>query len=83
MASSLSSPSIPVAEELIRAKSDANSSICCKIDTDLKEELNIDEHDFRDLRQQLDMLHNSCDEGYQETERTVCKLSGRKRGGKF
>ncbi|KAI3792619.1 hypothetical protein L2E82_06504 [Cichorium intybus] len=70
-------------EELIRAKSDANSSICCKIDTDLKEELNIDEHDFRDLPQQLDMLHNSCDEGYQETERTLCKLSGRKRGGKF
>ncbi|KAI3504384.1 hypothetical protein L1887_25826 [Cichorium endivia] len=46
------------------------SLILPQIDTDLKEELNIDEHDVRDLRQQLDMLHSSCDEEYQETSET-------------
>lgn len=38
-----------------------------QIDNDSKEELHIDEHDVRDLRQQLDMLHSSCDEEFQET----------------
>ncbi|KAL4566894.1 hypothetical protein LXL04_031020 [Taraxacum kok-saghyz] len=33
---------------------------------DSKEELHIDEHDVRDLRQQLDMLHSSCDDEFQE-----------------
>ncbi|PWA57236.1 kinesin motor family protein [Artemisia annua] len=42
------------------------SLILPKIDADVKEELHIDEHDVRDLRQQLDMLHSSCDEEFQE-----------------
>ncbi|KAI3689887.1 hypothetical protein L2E82_47857 [Cichorium intybus] len=47
------------------------SLILPQIDTDFKEELNIDGHDVRDLRQQLDMLHSSCDEEYQETSETI------------
>lgn len=43
------------------------SLILPQIDNDSKEELHIDEHDVRDLRQQLDMLHSSCDEEFQET----------------
>ncbi|KAI3686175.1 hypothetical protein L1987_79848 [Smallanthus sonchifolius] len=34
---------------------------------DLKEELNIDEHDVKDLQLQLDMLHSSCDDEFQDT----------------
>lgn len=37
-----------------------------QIDTDVKE-VNIDEHDVKDLHRQLDMLNSSCDEEYQET----------------
>lgn len=36
-----------------------------------KEELHIDEHDVRDLRLQLDMLHSSCDEEFQETSEST------------
>nr|XP_043638586.1 kinesin-like protein KIN-12F [Erigeron canadensis] len=43
------------------------SLILPQIDTDVKEEVNIDEHDVRDLRLQLDMLDTSCDEEVQET----------------
>lgn len=45
------------------------SLILPQIDTDSKEskeEVHIDEHDVRDLRLQLDMLHSSCDEEFQE-----------------
>ncbi|XP_024977045.1 kinesin-like protein KIN-12F [Cynara cardunculus var. scolymus] len=38
---------------------------------DVKEELHIDEHDVRDLRLQLDMLHSSCDEEFQETSEST------------
>ncbi|KAK1406964.1 hypothetical protein QVD17_38574 [Tagetes erecta] len=38
------------------------SLILPQIDTDVKEEVNIDEHDVKDLQEQLDMLHSSCDD---------------------
>ncbi|KAI3820478.1 hypothetical protein L1987_08026 [Smallanthus sonchifolius] len=34
---------------------------------DLKEELNIDEHDVKDLQFQLDKLNSSCDDEFQDT----------------
>ncbi|KAL8215706.1 hypothetical protein R6Q57_022543 [Mikania cordata] len=43
------------------------SLILPQIDTDVKEEVNIDEHDVKDLQHQLDMLHSSCDDEFQET----------------
>ncbi|XP_071693468.1 kinesin-like protein KIN-12F [Rutidosis leptorrhynchoides] len=43
------------------------SLILPQIDSDVKEEVHVDEHDVRDLRLQLDMLHSSCDEEFQET----------------
>lgn len=36
----------------------------------MKEEVNIDEHDVKDLQQQLDMLHSSCDDEFQESRGT-------------
>ncbi|KAI3717924.1 hypothetical protein L1987_69854 [Smallanthus sonchifolius] len=43
------------------------SLIFPQFDTDLKEEVNIDEHDVKDLQLQFDMLHSSCDDEFQET----------------
>ncbi|XVF77295.1 hypothetical protein PTKIN_Ptkin14bG0031100 [Pterospermum kingtungense] len=83
-------------EELIRAKSDAYSSVGSKsgyfkgrnardslnqlrvslnrslilpsIDDDYEEELNVGEEDVKELRQQLDSLHSSCDKREIEIE---------------
>ncbi|KAF5796380.1 putative plus-end-directed kinesin ATPase [Helianthus annuus] len=46
------------------------SLIFPKFDTDLKEEVDVDEHDVKDLQLKFDMLHSSSDDEFQETSET-------------
>ncbi|XP_076895509.1 kinesin-like protein KIN-12C [Bidens hawaiensis] len=43
------------------------SLIFPQLDTDVKEEMDIDEHDVKDLQHRFDMLHSSSDDEFQET----------------
>ncbi|KAI3825826.1 hypothetical protein L1987_07489 [Smallanthus sonchifolius] len=49
------------------------SLIFPQFDTDLKEEVNIDEHYVKDLQLQFDMLHSSCDDEFQEISMGGCE----------
>ncbi|KAI7737375.1 hypothetical protein M8C21_020322 [Ambrosia artemisiifolia] len=57
-----------VRQSLNQLKVSLNRSLIFpKFDTDLKEEVDVDEHDVKDLQLKFDMLHSSSDDEFQET----------------